>query len=180
MGFLSRCPGRRRVGSFIPEGNQGRKEALRTGQGNPSLTHSFCLVLAVSEVGLERERRGTGEAGRKLSKDVGSSETGFSARVCGECTFAPPEARGPALCPCVSLTVGSAPQSGGVAWPWRRAAEGSSPAMGSSVLCWDSQQLGNCRPAGHRTPGWDTPTVSTPAVYPSFLSLKQSPDAGTL
>lgn len=46
MGFLSRYPGRRRVGSFIPEGNQGRKEALRTGCGNPFLTHRFCLVLA--------------------------------------------------------------------------------------------------------------------------------------
>ena len=48
------------------------------------------------------------------------------------------------------------------------AAEGSSLTMGSSVLCLDSQQLGNCCPAGRRTSGWDTPT----AVYPSFLSLK--------
>lgn len=110
--------------------------------------------------------RGTGEAGRKLSKDVGSAGDWLQLESVGtpECTFAPPEARGPALCPCVSLTVGSAPQSGGVAWPWRGAAEGSSPAMGSSVLCRDSQQLGNCCPAGHRTSGWDTHSVHSSCV----------------
>lgn len=34
-GFLSRYLGWGRMGSFIPEGNRGRKKALRTGCGNP-------------------------------------------------------------------------------------------------------------------------------------------------
>lgn len=36
--------------------------------------------------------------------------------------------------------------------------------MGSSVLCLDSQQLGNCCPAGHRTSGWDTHSVHSSCV----------------
>lgn len=107
MGFLSRYPGWGRMGSFIPEGNRGRKEALRFGCGNPSLTHRFCLVLAgfLGSWFGEGEGGGTGEAGRKLSKDVGSAGDWLQREPVGtlERSSAPPEARGPALCPCVCL-----------------------------------------------------------------------------
>ena len=84
-----------------------------------------------------------------------------------EHTSAPPEAKGPALCPCVCLTVGCPPQTGGVglARVGRLRAVLSLWAAPSSA--WTHSSWGIAAPLGAERLGGTPLQLCTPPSFPS-------------